>query len=328
MKSTDYPTIVKIAKKAQKLEGKSTNFDWYQATIFDPKKPKTEFESTAHVTDYIIRNITANFPEWKHEWVQCKSNFRYQQAIKLVDEQQNRIIQLEAGGNPGIHIITSGWYAQFMAPIIKALEAIPTRVDVAHDVYEHPHKFTHVAKKAISFAKKQNLKISQRGDWTKGGERGRTLYIGSPTSTVQLRIYEKSWHPEADPALRTTLPNWYRFEFQFKPKHKSNRLQAAGYTPSQWLNSNMWVAKICKLFDIDMECSQRLRRAYNEPDFERALRHMANQYGKVFDRLFHEHISMDEFKRRINSYREPSIGCKAKQPEKTGSNMLEHKKAS
>lgn len=327
MKSTDYPTIVKIEKNGKKLEGKATNFDWYQATIFDQKNPKSEFESTAHITDYIIRNITANFPEWKHEWVQCKSNFRYQQAIKLVDEHQNRIIQLEAGGNPGVHIITSGWYAQYMAPIIKALEAIPTRVDVAHDVYEHEHTFTYVAKKAIGFSKKRGLKINQRGDWTKGGERGRTLYIGSRTSLVQLRIYEKSWHPDADPALRTTLPNWYRFEFEFKPKDKNKRKQAANYTPAQWLNSVKWVADICKLFDIDMESSQRLRRADNEPDFERALRHMVNQYGKVFDRLFREHVSMDEFKRRINSCRDPLKACTSKKPEETCLNMLEHKKS-
>lgn len=327
MKSTDYPTILKIEKNTQKLEGKATNFDWYQGTIFDKKNPKSEVESTSHITDYIMRNITANFPEWNYEWIQCKSNFRYQQAIKLVDEHQNRIIQLESGGNPGVHIITSGWYAQYMAPIIKLLEAIPTRVDVAHDVYEHEQTFTYVAKKAIGFAKKRGLKINQRGDWTTGGERGRTLYIGSRTSLVQLRIYEKSWHPEADPALRTTLPNWYRFEFEFKPKDKSKRLQASGYTPSQWLNSVKWVADICKLFDIDMEASQRLRRSDNEPDFERALRHMANQYGKVFDRLFREHVSMDEFKRRINSYRDPLAGCAAKNTESNVSNMLEQKKS-
>lgn len=327
MKSTDYPTILKIEKNAQKLEGKATNFDWYQGTIFDKKNPKSEVENTAFATDYIMRNIQSNFPEWKHEWVKCKSNFRYHQAIKLVDEHQNRIIQIEAGGNPGVHIITSGWYAQYMAPIIKALEAIPTRVDVAHDVYEHEHTFTYVAKKAIGFAKKRGLKINQRGDWTKNGERGRTLYIGSRTSLVQLRIYEKSWHPDADPALRTTLPNWYRFEFEFKPKDKSKRLQTSDYTPTQWLNSVKWVADICKIFDIDMAASGRLRRADNEPDFERALRHMANQYGKVFDRLFREHVSMDEFKRRINGYRELEIVCAVEKPVQTGSNMLKHVKS-
>ena len=49
------------------------------------------------------------------------------------------------------------------------------------------------------------------GDWDDFPEKGRTLYLGSQSSPVRMRLYEKGLQPEY---AHLNRPNWARIEFR------------------------------------------------------------------------------------------------------------------
>ena len=52
------------------------------------------------------------------------------------------------------------------------------------------------------------------GDWDDFPEKGRTLYLGSQSSPVRMRLYEKGLQPEY---AHLNRPNWARIEVQVRP---------------------------------------------------------------------------------------------------------------
>jgi len=66
-----------------------------------------------------------------------------------------------------------------------------TRADASVDIDAGEKTFEKLARRGIDVARRYKLKIDQRGDWSEGGKRGRTLYLGNRSSTFFVRIYEK-----------------------------------------------------------------------------------------------------------------------------------------
>lgn len=275
---------IQPAQLTRKLGQFCTDFDWYQGTVFFPVDDllddKTMLETFREMVALDLKKLV---PDLVHV-PDCRSVNKYSCAEQYNDPNGNRILLVEWGRNPGVHLTTSGWYARDVAPILQSYGVLVTRADVAHDVFKYPTSFEAVAAKIIRFAKENKLQIDQKGDWTKGGRRGRSLYIGSKKSRVYLNLYEKSFEM-ADPNYINFLPDWFRFEFRFKPQDKGAKKQIVNWKPLQYLGSTPWVKELCELLKIDLIDSGNMRPPERTDDFEIKKMHFFRQYKNLFHEL-------------------------------------------
>jgi hypothetical protein len=281
-------------KKSRKITQFCTDFDWFQGTVFFPVDDllddKTMLETFREMVSLDLFKL---FPDAVH-LPDVKSVNKYQYAEQYNDPKGNRILLVEWGRNPGVHLTASGWYSRDIAPILQTYGVQITRADVAHDVFQYPVSFETVAAKIIKFAKQNKLKIDQKGDWTKGGERGRSLYIGSKKSRVYLNLYEKAFE-NGDPNIINAFPDWFRFEFRFRPQDKQAKQQITHWQPLQFLGSVPWVKELCELLKIDLIDSGNMRPPERTDDFEIKKMNFFRQYKNLFNDLALEAGGFENF---------------------------------
>lgn len=295
LKDDDLQLYIQANENKSVFSGFSTDFDWYQGTIFIPGE---ELADKVAFSDLIALELESICPVFREIG---KSVNRYAHSDVYYDsEDQKRRVRLamvEYGGhNSGVHITTSGYYSARVASILRSFGVRPSRVDVAIDVYDptQGHRYySQQTKRIIRFAKSEGLKINMVGDWATG-KGGRTLYIGSRDSVCQLCVYEKGIQLSLDSDIAPTNPNWTRFEFRFRPDSKA-RNGLYSFTPTEWLGSVRWVRSVLELLNIDVSKSKSIRAPKQRPDSDRARYFMAKQYGNTIEHWVSEAGSFSAF---------------------------------
>jgi DNA relaxase NicK len=87
----------------------------------------------------------------------------------------------------------------------------------------------------VARANHYGLKMECQGDYVHGVN-GRTLYIGSRTSAVRIRVYEKGIKQLSEGDLDASR-DWVRVELQVRPKGKNKRLMWM-FDSDAWLGSS------------------------------------------------------------------------------------------
>lgn len=307
-----------IQPDLQKLDfdGRFCDFDWYQGTIFFPDFDENGSPITGNmISDLLFYELCDLFPEMKiHREIQ-KSVNRYETADVYYDMQdpkrRTRLLMVEFGGyNPGAHCTTSGYYSARVSTLLRNYETRPSRVDIAIDDYQPKDRekhFDRVSKKLLKYAKANSLKISFQGDWYTG-QKGRTLYIGSRESVVQLCVYEKGLQLHGDIETAPAFPYWTRYEFRFRPDkrvrsglHKNNQ--------SDWLGSTKWVREVLQLLSIDVSSTKSIRAPKQAASADRARFYLAKQYGATIEHWVGESGSFAKFSLELYRF------LKSKNPE-------------
>jgi DNA relaxase NicK len=111
---------------------------------------------------------------------------------------------------------------------------------------------------------------------------GRTLYLGSQTSAVSLRIYEKGKQLQND-------AEWVRAELQVRPQKDQKALMAM-LNPTEVWGLAKWS------HEMGVQLGKRdLKRVdaqvYQPSDHERAYRFMLKQYRRVLESMLASHGS-------------------------------------
>ena len=198
------------------------------------------------------------------------------------------------GMNADPHAWASGVRAPFFSTVVRDLWADKhhvTRVDICED-FEKAGAWDTLSKAVLEFAERQRLAVKHVGDFHYGVD-GRTLYIGSPNSPVRLRLYEKGIqmmkHHPGDVYSR----DWVRVELTVRPEKprsyergslRDPRVVAASSKPEDFWGYAAWSRRLSeKLFSLNVP-RVKMQETKMEDD-ERALRHMAGQYGHVLKRL-------------------------------------------
>ena len=133
---------------------------------------------------------------------------------------------------------------------------------------------------------------------------GRTFYLGSATSTVRLRVYEK----DKERVVRGKISpddcdnDLVRVEFVFRPQSRSKEAFAA-LTPSEMLCSSVWVREWLSRFAemigaVDRKIKLPKTRVDHKPrttTLEDSALHGAHQYGGVFARLAISRLVTERF---------------------------------
>jgi hypothetical protein len=315
---TDFGLYIQPAVIPIGLNEFSISFDWYQGSIFVPLsdldlstedinflfiellsdeiKKIVGYEPLSLPMKALNRGYTSGIffsdkpRSLESEMVSelSKDLKKFQRFKSSILKTSTRLCHVDFGGNPGFHCITSGYYTSTIAPIYQSLGMRPSRIDVAIDVYE-PFEgsdfFLQISSLAVIFANENGLSCKPIGSWFSKKPLGRTLYLGSPKSPIQLCIYEKGIESHVDSDdLASIRPNWVRIEFRLRPD-SDRRDDFKKLTPLQCLETG-WIPKLLNQFGFSFEKTQTARAPKKNTPFEKSQSYLIAQYGNTLAQWF------------------------------------------
>lgn len=191
-----------------------SRFDWWQVTV--------SLEGWGSWDSHGGREVSAieNFLNWLESSIAfCNpvngrggNGFSQSRSFMRGDTEICRV--LWGGANEDPNIKASGHYSRFIHDLIKSRFKLGkiSRVDSAFDSMTGTHEFRRVASWLEERAKDASLKVK----WiiNKDPNDGDTLYIGSKSSRVQIRLYEKGKEQRLTGEKRDL---WWRAEIQYRP---------------------------------------------------------------------------------------------------------------
>lgn len=261
-------------------------FDWYSATIND---------SPAIVENVLAGALDAN-P------IAATPMHGYDHARDFRDPDGLVVAKLlYGGGHERPHAFASGNDAPRFAEVVRSVWPAQhgpgssghyvTRFDSAIDYRDGGESaWARLYAIATELAARKHLRLGTAGDWiTPDRDRvhGRTLYVGSATSDVQVRLYEKGLQQREsvrDPLEAALIPaDWVRLEVRVRPQ-KDARHQAARSTATEGYGYAAWTRELLAAaegIDVERVAIDETR----ETDDERAIAHLVGQYGKTLARL-------------------------------------------
>ncbi|MDE3121506.1 MAG: replication initiation factor domain-containing protein [Paracoccaceae bacterium] len=123
---------------------------------------------------------------------------------------------------------------------------------------------------------------------------GRTFYLGSRTSTVSLRVYEKDRERAAKGVIDAADidPDLIRIEWTFRPQSKSKAGMAC-LAPGEMIRTSVWardfMARAAAIMQVTKRVGrlskQEVVREVREKTLEGTARHGVEQYANTFARL-------------------------------------------
>lgn len=239
-------------------------FDWYQGTV-----PERDVQEVCKVVGSAFDYLNA--------WRPGRAQNGYERAAELATGSivKARIMWGGVNADHGVHVLASGDDAPVLARCVR--ERWPdhkvSRFDSCED-YDEPGAYERLREIALRVATKHDVKaneiVSHRGD------DGCTLYIGSPTSAVRGRIYEKGKQLGGS-------PHWARAELQVRPSSKVKGV-CSRLPPSEVWGLSSWSQDLAvRMGNADL---RRVAMASWRPtDFERAYTSMLRQYGNTLRTL-------------------------------------------
>ena len=197
-----------------------------------------------------------------------------------------------------VHVAFSGWRSGEGAQLLR--DVVPehrvSRVDVAEDVCG-PGAYRQLQRLSSRVARAHGLKRSRivPDNPMSGG----TVYVGSRTSPVFVRIYEKGKQVlgEVGAGALTVdaqqlgvdlkghpIETWARCEIEVKPKAHA-RSDLAHLPAERFWGCSEWTASLYKnLSGSDVE-RINVGSVWQADDLSRTVRSMLNQYGRTLERL-------------------------------------------
>lgn len=265
-------------------------FDWYEATVPVP-------------TDDLVEALTERIP---HELIRRgKGRHGYAQTLDLMAPEGDVAASIWVPDDAGRvhskpHALATSHRTDAFVAVLR--ECFPlhrvTRMDPCYDV-EQSGAFDRLTQAALAMADERRLKVNMVGDWHRGLD-GRTLYVGSPTSPVRLRIYEKGIElAQKEPHLAAAFsPDWVRVELQVRPQREAKTSAATCQPEAAWGYAAWSKALGEQLAAIDVPRVKQI--AWRTHDDERSYRWCVRQYGSLFLRLAQQHGGWDAFARTLH----------------------------
>jgi DNA relaxase NicK len=246
-------------------------FDWYQAS----------FPNVPH--EAIMRAISSG--EYYGDWEQIRPMKNYDSAAAFVVGNETRF-KINFGGQNeehGPNVVGSGACAQVLADVVR--EHFPehrvSRLDSCEDYY-HADAYDYLRKLALKIGKEHRVQCREIVKPLKDSDDGRTLYLGSQTSAVSMRIYEKGKQLQTD-------SEWVRAELQVRPQKELKAVMAMLDPKEVWGLSKWTHDMAVKLGNRDLKRVDA--QVYQQSDHDRAYTFMLKQYRRVLENMLASHGS-------------------------------------
>jgi len=194
------------------------------------------------------------------------------------------------GYNGWPNVLASGAATDDVAPVVRSAWPVHevTRMDSAQD-FDAEGGYEKV--RAVLVDLSERVGISRREiESVVRGIRSRTTYLGSPSSRVQLRLYEKGMF-EQQLGNESAPSSWFRLEGQFRPTGPA-RSRASELNASEAWGCSPWtreVASVVMNLDVD-RVTMHLKR---DPDYLRAVQALQRQYTATLQKVLQVEGSWD-----------------------------------
>lgn len=254
----------------------SCRFDWYQATVDAEVSPL--LGALSRVVDGPCK--------WEH---MAKSPHGYAFGNRLLDEDGQVAMVWWGGCHQLPHVVSSGESAQVVAEFLRTefVGHRVTRADACID-YADAGAYDRLQGLALGVAEEKGIRVGTAGDHLLT-LKGRTLYLGAPTSHTRLRLYDKAEELRQkfkhDQQRLAAIPaELTRLECEVRPKTPSAKRAAAMVSPVELMGSSAWMRELMRrVCGLELEPFQA-GRAWRQSDDDRAYAALLAQYGGLLKR--------------------------------------------
>jgi hypothetical protein len=177
-------------------------------------------------------------------------------------------------------------------------------MDVREDFIEEG-AFDSIQPQLLAAARAHRVKVGTAGDHLLT-MKGRTVYLGAPSSNVRMRLYDKreevlsklppcgDARQKAYARLGMVVPDhWARLEAQIRPKTKEAKQAFAGIEPIEALGCTEWMREIWRgVAGLELQPVQ-VGRAWRQADDVRGYRYLLAQYGGLLRRMYSDQGSWE-----------------------------------
>lgn len=248
-------------------------FDWYQASVPD-------------VPPEVVMAALGR-SEYYGDWVQSRPGKGYDTGFHFVvgDEVKFRLNHGGQNEEYGANVTATGGDAPKLAEALR--RNFPrhrvSRLDSCED-YHHADAYEYLRGIGLRIAKECNVAVREITKPLVESDDGCTLYLGSPSSAISGRIYEKGKQLGVG-------TEWVRAELQVRPQ-KQVKDVAAMLSPEQVWGLAKWATALA--VELGNSSIQRVDvQIYQPADDERAYRWALKQYGPLLTRMMAVHGSWE-----------------------------------
>jgi DNA relaxase NicK len=247
-------------------------FDWYQASVPD-------------VDPEVVMAALAK-SEYYGDWVQSRASKGYDAGFQFIVGDQVKYRLSHGGQNAeyGANVTASGGDAPKLAEVLRAsFRHRISRLDSCED-YHHADAYEYLRGVGLRIAKECNVAVREITKPLVESDDGCTLYLGSPSSAISGRIYEKG----KQLAVGT---EWVRVELQVRPQ-KHVKDVVAMLSPEQVWGLARWTTALA--VELGKTSIKRVDvQIYQPSDEERAYRWLLKQYGPLLTSMQGVHGSWE-----------------------------------
>lgn len=251
-------------------------FDWYQATVRG---------EVAAVRECLL----ASFPGSAWERVRTAPNgYRFSENLVASD---GKVCSVWWGGvHEFPHVVASGGVTPLVVDVLRS--ELPdhgcSRLDPCID-YADPGAYDRLQGIALEVAQERRIKVGTAGDHLLT-HKGRTLYLGAPSSHTRLRLYDKAQELRDkfrnDPEALLSVPEELaRMEVQVRPQTPEAKRRAAHLSPLEVMGSTAWTRELMRVVaGLDLSPFEA-GKVWRQSDDDRAYSALLAQYGGLLRRM-------------------------------------------
>jgi hypothetical protein len=195
----------------------------------------------------------------------------WSRSVKAFDRDGYALGAVYFGAREDAHVVSTSSAADAGRRAVLAFDgqARTSRVDTRVDTLV---PFEHLREVCEGVAGPKTLLTyvaSKRG----GESTGRTIYIGSPSSAVRVRLYEK-WLESPGQYVEGTN----RVEVQVRPPSRAKEM-VSGWAPAETFCASKLTRRLAVELGTDMAHPGSLQTSRGTPELEEMMRAMYKQYG-------------------------------------------------
>ena len=279
----DFEELLIPAELSGRVE---TAFDWWQVSFeyagWFPDWDSVSGEPVEPMA-YFIELVGRHYPH--ADWVRQPAKNGYEVSLVLA-VGESRIMAVSWGGSHDLaNVVVSGSRSNDVRAYLVSIlppSCRVSRVDSAFDSRGGSEAFERVTAWAIARASEAGINCT----WIRNTDKskGDTLYIGSKTSRVQVRIYEKGKQVGYLP------DEWFRVEVQFRPRSDEKK------SVYKWSSGMIWsVSHFCRDLGSYLMNANLVANALNfvqrDKDLDHRLLMLATQYRALIAQAISVHGS-------------------------------------
>lgn len=255
-------------------------FDWYQATV------KADRDDVLEAVMGLREGS-----ELKHR----KGMYGYA-TCSVVEAHDGPVAQVWHGGRQELpHVVFSGFEAIEGADLLRSkFSHSVTRCDVRED-FAGADTFDRFLSPVLAAAKRHRVKVRCAGDHLLTLQ-ARTVYLGSPSSAVVFRQYDRAAKLRDDfannPMKLAEVPDHLtRTEVQVRPPAGMARTALASMEPEAVFGVTDWMRDLWREFSGSEVERFSVTKPWRQSDDDRAYDAMMAQYGRMLRRRMEDHGS-------------------------------------